>query len=192
MKRITQLLSTAMVAGAAFGMNGALAQQSATPAPSSSAPAAGAAGQTAGNHDTEFATEAASSGMMEVETSKVAEKQAKDSKVKSFAKMMVTDHTKANDKLKKLAKEKGISLPDDQAAKAEADKLKDKKGHDFDMAYIEAAGPDAHQKAVSLFEQESSSGQDAQMRAFAKQTLPTLQKHLKEAKELQTRLEKQK
>ncbi|MGB7480672.1 MAG: DUF4142 domain-containing protein [Burkholderiaceae bacterium] len=179
MNKFTRMASTAILAGL-LGSGAAWAQQPA--APSSAA--------AAGNPDSSFVTQAATSGMMEVETSKMAEKQAKDSKVKSFAKEMVKDHTKANDKLKKLAKSKGLTLPDDTAAKAAADQLKDKKGHDFDLAYLQAAGPDAHQQAVTLFEQEANSGQDQQLRAFAKETLPTLQHHLKEAQDLQKRVEK--
>jgi putative membrane protein len=200
MKKTSPLVSTLLLASAALCVNLAQAQgtspsgSSSSPGMSAPAPAApGAQGAgTAGSHDSDFVDAAARSGMMEVETSKIAAKRASNAEVKAFAKMMVSDHTKANDKLKKLAQNKGITLPDKQEVMSEATSLGDKKGNDFDMAYMQAAGADAHQKAVSLFEQESGSGQDAQLRAFAKATLPTLKKHLKEAQTIQASLEAKK
>lgn len=199
MKKISPIVSTLLLAGAVLCVNLAQAQGTSTsPSRSSSSPgmnapappAATAQGAAAsGTHDSDFVDAAARSGMMEVETSKVAAKQASNAKVKSFAKLMVDDHTKANDKLKKLAKSKGITLPEKQEVMSEVTSLSDKKGNDFDIAYMQVAGAEAHQKAVGLFEQESSSGQDAQLRAFAKATLPTLQKHLKEAQAIQASLE---
>jgi len=41
-----------------------------------------------------------------------------------------------------------------------------------------------HEEAVALFEKESKSGSDADLKSFAGKTLPTLQDHLKMAKAL--------
>jgi putative membrane protein len=41
-----------------------------------------------------------------------------------------------------------------------------------------------HEKAVKLFSKESSSGKDAELKAFATKTLPTLQHHLEMARQL--------
>jgi len=173
MKNPTRNLFPAVLLIAAFGTNAAFAQQGS------------AAGDTA-NADNEFVQEAAKSGMMEVETSKIAVERADSPKVKSFAKKMVSDHGKANQKLMKLAQGKHLSLPDAQAMAPQVSALQQQKGHEFDMAYLQAAGPDAHQKAVTLFEQEAKSGKDADLRKFAKQTLPTLKDHLKMARTLQS------
>jgi putative membrane protein len=45
-----------------------------------------------------------------------------------------------------------------------------------------------HEKAVKEFERESTSGKDPDLKAFAAKTLPTLQDHLKMAKETQSKL----
>jgi len=42
-----------------------------------------------------------------------------------------------------------------------------------------------HQKAIDMFQKEADSGDRAQVTDFAKQTLPTLKKHLKTAQSLQ-------
>jgi putative membrane protein len=195
LKKTWPIVSSLLLAGAALCVNLAQAQ-GASPSGSSSSPGMAAppppaaqGASAAGIHDSDFVDAAARSGMMEVETSKIAAKRTSNAKVKSFARMMASDHAEANGQLKKLAQNKGITLPDKQEVMSEATSLGDKKGNDFDIAYMQVAGADAHQKAVSLFEQESSSGQDAQLRAFAKATLPTLKKHLKEAQAIETSLE---
>jgi len=60
--------------------------------------------------DAKFAVDAANGGMAEVELGKLAQEKAANSKVKDFGAMMVTDHSKANDEMKALAKSKGIVL----------------------------------------------------------------------------------
>ena len=42
-----------------------------------------------------------------------------------------------------------------------------------------------HQKAIDLFQQEAKSGKDADLKGFAKATLPTLQQHLDLAQKTQ-------
>ena len=43
----------------------------------------------------------------------------------------------------------------------------------------------AHQQAAMLFTSESQSGKDADLKKFASDTLPTLQRHLSIARQLQ-------
>jgi putative membrane protein len=60
-----------------------------------------------------FVEEAAMGGKAEVELGALAEKRAANPKVKQFGKRMVTDHSKANAELKRLATKKGVTLPSD-------------------------------------------------------------------------------
>ena len=61
--------------------------------------------------DAKFAVAAANGGMAEVELGRLALQKSVNAKVKDFGGMMVSDHTKANDEMKALAKSKGITLP---------------------------------------------------------------------------------
>jgi putative membrane protein len=45
-----------------------------------------------------------------------------------------------------------------------------------------------HEKDVALFEQQAESGEDADLRAFAEETLPTLREHLELAKEVHSQV----
>ena len=130
-------------------------------------------------NDSRFATTAAAAGMAEVDLGKIAEQKAVNHRVKSFANMMVTDHTKANDALASLAKTKNITLPSapDADAQKKADELSKKSGKGFDKDYVDAM-IDGHKKAVKLFTDASQNCKDPDLKAFATNTLPTIKMHL--------------
>jgi putative membrane protein len=128
--------------------------------------------------DQQFAEKAAAGGMAEVEMGKLAGKNGQSADVKKFGKKMVTDHTKANNELKKLAKKKSLNLPTAMTAdqKTTYDRLAAMKGADFDTAYMDAMVKD-HDEDVADFKKEADGGQDADLKAWAGKTLPVLQTH---------------
>ena len=138
---------------------------------------------------TGFMTEAAKGGMEEIELSKLALNKSTNKEVKDFAQKMVADHTKASNELKALAAKKNFTLPaaltPEQVSMA-SDMAK-ASSEDFDKKYVDAMVKD-HEKDVSLFEAQSKNGTDADAKAFAAKTLPTLQMHLTMIKELQGKM----
>lgn len=135
--------------------------------------------------DHAFVMEAAMGGMMEVELGRVATQKGTSDAVKQFGQRMVDDHSKANQDLASVASNKGITLPTELDAKhkAELTKFSNMSGAAFDRAYSKEMLND-HIKDVAAFEKESTKGTDADVKAFASNTLPTLQDHLKQAKTL--------
>jgi len=129
--------------------------------------------------DAKFAVKAAAGGMTEIELSKLAIKLGTNAKVKDFANMMVMDHTDASNKLMALAKTKNITLPTgpDTAQTKTITDLSKKSGSDFDKAYVDQMVTD-HKNTISLFEDGQKNAKDADIKAFATNTLPTLHKHL--------------
>ena len=127
----------------------------------------------------DFVADAATGGMMEVELGNLAQQKAKNQRVKDFGKMMVDDHTQANNNLKDIASRKNITVPaaitDDQ--KKEMEKLSKKSGADFDKAYVDMMVDD-HKKDIAAFKKASGNVGDNDIKNFATSTLPTLQKHL--------------
>ncbi len=129
--------------------------------------------------DAKFVVTAANDGMAEVDAGKMAQEKAVSKRVKAFADMMVTDHTKAGDELAAIAKTKNITLPaapnaDAQKMAADMGKM---SGKDFDKDYVNNM-VDGHEKAVKLFTDASKNLKDPDLKAFATKTLPTLQMHL--------------
>jgi len=132
-----------------------------------------------------FIRKAAEGGKAEVELGKLAQEKAASPEVKQFGERMVNDHSKANDQLKEVAQKEGVTLPTkldakDAATKARLEKL---SGEAFDRAYIKDMVAD-HTKDVREFKNEAKNGKDPDVKNFAAQTAPTLEDHLKEAKNI--------
>ncbi|MHA6249454.1 DUF4142 domain-containing protein [Pontibacter sp. CAU 1760] len=133
----------------------------------------------------DFMTTAASGGMMEVELGNLAQQKAQRKEVKDFGQMMVTDHTKANSKLKELAQQKNIVLPDSMSQKhmEHVKNLREKSGAEFDKAYMDLMVSD-HEEDVELFQDAAENLEDADVKSFAATTVATLQQHLERAKQI--------
>jgi len=129
--------------------------------------------------DLAFMNDAAMGGMAEVELGRLAINQAASKEVKAFAQHMIDDHSKAGEELKQLAQGKKVMLPPDVSPthKEVMGKLSPLKGAEFDRAYVKAMVED-HVKDVTAFEAVSKNATDADVKAYAAKTLPTLQQHL--------------
>jgi putative membrane protein len=144
--------------------------------------------QTAKKVDSEtknFVKNARIGGMFEVESSKLALEKSQDSGIRSFAQQMVDDHTKANEQLETTLTNANLmvdqpSSPDklDKKHQAMLDKLRKASGDQFNKMYVKMQ-QDAHDEAVKLFTSYSKKGDNAEVKSFASETLPTLQEHRK-------------
>jgi len=162
---------------------GAGAQQPSTTKPSTGAPVK--SGLTAA--DRKFIMDAARGGLAEVELGKLAAQRA--SSVKQLGQRLADDHSKANEELKNLAQQKGVTLPADLDAKHKQlrDRLAKLSGADFDRAYVNEMVRD-HQKDVSEFKKEATRAKDSDLKAWADKTLPTLEDHLKQVQQVQAQV----
>jgi putative membrane protein len=141
---------------------------------------------TVSSSDRKFMMEAATAGMEEVELGRVAAARGSTDAVKQFGQRMVDDHSKANEELTQIASTKGVALPTalDEKHKADVAKMSGLSGAEFDRMYAKEAGVKDHEKAVKLFQREADQGKDAELKAFASKTLPTIQDHLRMAREM--------
>jgi len=149
-----------------------------------------------GNVDRQFAACLLDKNKAEVEVGKIAAERATDKDVKEFAEMMIQDHSKAVEKLERLA---GNNEPNDRRSKIERQigerclanlkkELKDKSGHEFDACYMgsQIAG---HIQMVATLEvlSDETSGE---LRDFVRDTQPAVEKHLARAKDIMKALDK--
>jgi putative membrane protein len=139
--------------------------------------------------DKAFATEAAMGGMAEVELGKLAVEKASNADVKQFGQRMVDDHGKANDELKAWASQNNVTLPAELGAKHKAThaRLAKLSGDAFDKAYMRDMVAD-HNKDVAAFQRASKTAKNADLKAWAAKTLPTLQEHQKLSKEINAKV----
>lgn len=124
--------------------------------------------------DRKFVKKAYKGGMEEVENGKMAKEKAKDDATKNVAERMITDHTKVNEELLNIAKEENLDLSKVHAKTATI------SGDNFDKEYLTMLKAD-HEKDIAEFEKEANDakpGEDRDVPAFAKKTLPTLKEHL--------------
>jgi putative membrane protein len=120
--------------------------------------------------DQKFITNAATSGFQEVADGQVAQQQGGPA-VKNVGARMVADHSKINKELIALARKKNLSIDTTPA------KPRPFKKEGFDSQYLFNLQND-HATDIKAFEQEASSGDDADVKGWAKQTLPMLKDHL--------------
>ncbi len=125
-----------------------------------------------------FAREAARGGTTEVELGRMAADRASDPQVRDFAQRMVDDHTRANDQLERIARDRGWMLPQapDPEHRSEMRRMSTLRGRAFDRAYMRAMTSD-HDADVAQFRRYVRNGNDPQLRRWARRTLPTLEEH---------------
>jgi putative membrane protein len=134
----------------------------------------------------DFVKEVAISDMFELQSNKLAEDRGNAAE-KSFAAMMIKDHTKTSDELKALVKGGDVKaeLPTalDSSHQSKLDKLNGYKGADFSSEF-DSQQVSAHKDAVSLFERYAKGGDNPKLKDWAGKTLPALQHHLEMAQAL--------
>jgi putative membrane protein len=138
-----------------------------------------------GEEDKEFMKEAAIGGMAEVKLGKLAAQRAQNEQVRQFGERMVTDHSKANERLRQLAQEKRYSLPSelDKEKQEDVDRLSKLEGQEFDREYMSYMVED-HKEDVEKFSKQAEQGGDAEIKEFAAQTLNVLKEHLALAQDI--------
>ena len=136
----------------------------------------------------EFMMAASIGSIMEVELAKVAQQQSSNSTVKDFAEMMIKDHTRIYNELKKLATDKHILLPIEleQEQKQELDELRKVSGSAFDERYMRLMVTN-HEKAIADY-QTGARNRDRDVNKLASAKIDSLKSHLNSAKSIFNKL----
>jgi putative membrane protein len=139
--------------------------------------------------DEQFVARAVANGLGEVKLSESAVKHATNKDVKEFAKKMVDEYTKANDKLLGFAREMKLAVVSglDKTWKERLDQFTRYEGAKFDREYMDQQVK-GHERALTLYEAEAKTGTNAALKRFAETAATTVRQHLKEAREIQAKL----
>jgi putative membrane protein len=130
-----------------------------------------------------FVKEAIQGDLAEVQIGRLAQKKGASDGVKQFGQRLESDHAANLEKAKSLAASLGAAPPAEPNAKQKFTyhQLSHLSGQQFDRQFARKMVKD-HEKDIRAFALESKrSGPTAE---FARQTLPTLEVHLKLAKSL--------
>jgi putative membrane protein len=144
---------------------------------------------TVGARDTDaFVQNAAEGNMYEIQAAKIAQQKSSSADVKSFAKMMVTDHTALQNQMQPLITKAGKTAPTelDQRRKGMLDNLNAASAKDFDKVYLDQQVA-AHEETLTLMKGYADHGDNADLKAAAAKTAPKVQTHLDQAKALQAK-----
>jgi len=129
-----------------------------------------------------FVRDAAIGGMYEIESAKLALTRSKNPNVKAAAEMIIKDHTAADKALKALvaAGKAPGPLPTemDERRKGMLDNLKGAAANDFDDRFLDQQTM-AHHEALLAFNGYKTTGDNADLKAFAAETAPKLEAHAK-------------
>jgi putative membrane protein len=140
--------------------------------------------------DRDFATTATISSLTEIAASQLALTHASDPQVVSFARMMVQQHSVANDQLAALMRARGVNPPT-ALPKTQVDEMSTlgtRSGPDFDRIYIQRVGVQAHQDAITAFQRQMPQLADPDLKEWAANTLPVIQQHLATAQDIAGRI----
>jgi putative membrane protein len=131
--------------------------------------------------DITFVKKATESGYKEVSSAKEALPQLQQPELKRIAEMLVNDHSGANARLAKLAETKHWPVP---AAQTQGPPPSGTASSDFDAKWT-AEMIAGHERSVALYRAQAQAGEDQDLRKYARETLPTIERHLAELRRLQ-------
>jgi len=185
MKRVT--ISMLVLASAGLAVAGCSSKSDETTTTTVATDTATPSQAIADAHVSSFLTDTIETNNDEIKLGQLAADKASAKTVRDYGAMLVSDHTAANAAASQLATSMAVAVPSATTPEADAEyaKLQGLKGADFDKEFLMHMA-DGHAKAIDKFNQEAASTDPAPVTDFAKQTLPTLQKHLDTAKSLQT------
>jgi putative membrane protein len=130
-----------------------------------------------------FITKAIQGNLAEVQMGQLAKEKSQNGDVKAFGQQLMTDHNDANAKATAVAKDIGVTPPEEPSKKQKADydKLSKVSGDAFDKQFAKHMVMD-HKKDISEYQADSKKKDPTA--SYASDTLPTLQKHLEMAQSL--------
>jgi len=158
----------------------AIAQQPTTPGTTSSTTMDSLSGG-----DRQFILEATRVSERSVELGELAKEKGQSIPVKELGARMVAEHGRIAAELKQLALNKGLRVGDTKRPEEPSYEMLTKLSSPaFDKAYLEAMAKHQEQE-VAEFRRMSEQGQDADLKAWAARTLPTLEGQLQTVKAVQ-------
>lgn len=142
----------------------------------------------------DFVTKASTANQFEIDAATLALQKSQNADIRELAETIKADHEIAGRKLAEVVKtshSKDKTVRPDLKMATGLDKkhediienLQAASESDFDEDYLESQAI-AHREAVSLFAAYAKNGKDVELKNFANETLPTLQRHLNHVKEL--------
>jgi putative membrane protein len=139
--------------------------------------------------DQEFLVKAIAANLAEINFAEKALKESDNKDVRSFARQMIDDHTKAKDSLMRVAKSMRVAVVEgtEKDVRDELSRLSKLRKADFDREYMSCMVKD-HEKVTAMCKTWSTKAKDSELREIAGKMATTAQEHLKKAREIRDKL----
>jgi putative membrane protein len=134
--------------------------------------------------DQHFIKEAAADNQFEIQLGQMVEQKAQNQQVKQLAQEMVRDHQQAQQQLEQVAKQMNMQVPTEleQWQQAKLQHMQRHQGEMMERAFaFDEVG--AHHTDILKYSYEAEHAQNEQLKQFAQQTIPTLEKHMQLAEQ---------
>ncbi|TLG77857.1 DUF4142 domain-containing protein [Methylocystis sp. B8] len=121
----------------------------------------------------------------EIQAGREAQNKASAQDFISYARMIVRDHANLDNSLGPILQKDGLNAPNalDQEHQNLLQQLSSTTGARFEERF-RTQQIDGHEKAVKLFESYAKNGQNAELKRWAQNAIPSLEKHLRDARAL--------
>ena len=136
----------------------------------------------------EYVAAAGASDLYEKRSSEIVLTDAQNDEVRSFASMMIKDHTNTSGQVKAAATGAGITPPPPSLVpkqQAMIDALTKMSGPQREKLYVQQQLA-AHQEALALHSGYAKNGDDAALKQVAATAVPIIERHLNMVKKLRT------
>ena len=139
----------------------------------------------ASTQDAHFVWAASATNQAEVEFGKLAQARGQTTNEQNFGQMLQADHSNSEQALTPIAETLMLKTSPGLSPMQTAllQQLQAVPADQFDMTFNQAMAH-AHQHAIAVFRREAMTGQNPQLRAYARQTLPALENHLQLAQSM--------
>lgn len=140
------------------------------------------------NDNLAFLTKASSSSSLKIAAGNLAVQKGQADNVQDYGEEIIKEHSSISEEMKELAVANNWIITDDLLSthKQQLSQLQQQQVSEFDLAFAKLM-VNAHEEAVNLFRIASVNENevyDTDVQTFAQETLPILELHLIEAKEI--------
>ena len=141
------------------------------------------------SQDGSWLTATHQTNLSEIQSGRLAAKTGHTESVRNAGQMLASDHEALDAKLKPVAEQLGVKLPDQPNTKQrdEMRHFKSLSGMKFDREWAKTEA-DGHVKSIEATEREIQHGSSPQVKQLAQSALPDLKKHLRTLKAASTKL----
>lgn len=174
------VIGSLLLAGCAQPQTGETTADQTQPAATQPAQEEQETGETAQLSDEEALRKAYEINMAEVQMGQMALEKAQDPQMKQLANTIIEDHKQANERLTQIAHNLNVQLQETDLSQEHqqlAERLKGLSGDDFNSEFLKAQ-VDAHQKALSFYEQQAERTQSPELQTYFQDTMAALGRHM--------------